>query len=83
MKDEPVLPIIETFEQAKAIGIALHQVRHFDAAWAWKVFNGGVKGSTRGSVTLNTELFSMWHDFMDDDERRRLVTAYVAERLKS
>lgn len=82
MSAVPELPIIDTIEQAEAMGKALNRVRHFDTQWAPRVFRGRLAPHFNGKKVLNNELRSMWDDYMSAAERAALITVYVEERMK-
>lgn len=73
---------IETRAQAVAIGAALHEVLRFDADWAARVFDGDSKFASgrTGRKVLNEELKEMW-GYWTEDERRLVMTGYIAARI--
>ena len=82
MKIDPPCPVIETKEQARMIGVALHKVLRFDKEFAERVFSGSTKlGYSVGKNALNDELQSQWDYYTTLEERQRIFAEYVAARL--
>lgn len=73
---------IRTAEQADDIGLAIHQVLHFERDWVSRVFNGDSKLCYQtGPEVIMAELRSMWQFEMSDDERRRIMSIVAIARL--
>ncbi len=74
-------PFIETTEQAEMIGAALCKVLRFDTTWPSNVFEGGSLTWRTGPHVLNEELKSMWRYDWTPDQKRKILTSYIAQRL--
>lgn len=60
----------------------LHEVLHYVADWAPKVFSGDSTITFQtGPTILNNELESMWNNYLADAEKKAILAKYVEYRL--
>lgn len=74
---------IRTEAEAAALGVAMHEVMHFEIDWVSRVFTGDTKLCYQtGPEVIRNEMRDMWKYSMSLDERRQIMAVFLRERLE-